>query len=54
MQYELSTLEVQHMEKYRALNQASQGAVDLFMERISHVQSEIDRAEAERKSAPKT
>lgn len=36
MQYELSEQEVRHMEKYRALNAASQGATELFMERVAH------------------
>lgn len=54
MQYELSDQEAQHIEKYRALSPASQGAVDLFMERVASFQSELDRAEAERKATPKS
>lgn len=54
MQYELSDQEVQHIEKYRALSSASQGAVDLFMERVAAFQAELDRAETERKSAAKS
>lgn len=53
MQYELSDQEARHIEKYRALSPAGQGAIDLFMKRISSIQSEIDRADAERKSTPK-
>lgn len=53
MQYEPSAQEAWHIEKYRTLNTASQGAVDLFMERVTGVQSEIERAEAERKAAAK-
>lgn len=52
MQLELSEQEAQHIEKCGALNSSNQDAVDLFMERIAHVQSEIDRAEAERKPIP--
>lgn len=54
MQYELSEQEVRHMEKYRALNAASQGATELFMERVAHVQAEIEQAEAEREAKKKS
>lgn len=53
MQYELSEQEARHIEKYRALNLASQGAVDLFMDRVSGIQSQMDHAEAKRTSTAK-
>ena len=53
MQYELSEQEARHIEKYRALDLASQGAVDLFMDRVAGIQARVDYTEANRTSPTK-
>lgn len=51
MQYELTEQEARHMDRFRALTPTGQGALELFMDRLFSLQSEMDRAAAERKSA---
>lgn len=51
MQYELSKQEIQHIEKYRALNPAEQDMIDDFLDRFFKFKSDINRASAEKKSA---
>lgn len=51
MQYELTEQESRHIDRFRALTPASQGALDMFMDRLFSVQAQIDRAFAECEAA---